>query len=70
MLEAFMKARNRKTQVQDTPDPSEESEVRRNPITQGRVDRHYESGRNPDMQAQRTNRQGDGNPTQQRREDR
>ncbi|MEO8314525.1 MAG: hypothetical protein ABI645_06980 [Pseudomonadota bacterium] len=65
-----MKDRNRNRQNQNTPDPSEESEVRQNPITQGRVDRHYESGRNPDMQAQRSNRQGDGNPTQQRRDDR
>jgi hypothetical protein len=64
-----MKPRNRKNQLQTT-DLSEESEVRRNVITQGRVDRHYESGRNPDMQAQRSNRQGSGQPTQQRVEDR
>lgn len=32
--------------------------------------RHYESGRNPDMQAQRSNRQGSGMPTQQRTDDR
>jgi len=65
-----MKPRNRKNQLRITPDPSEESEVRRNVVTQGRVDRHYESGRNPDMQAQRSNRQGSGQPTQQRVEDR
>jgi hypothetical protein len=65
-----MKPRNRNNHVKDTPDPSEESEVRRNPITQGRVDRHYESGRNPDMQVQRSNRQGNGSPTQQRVTDR
>ena len=32
--------------------------------------RKYEGGRNPDMQSQRSNRQGDGRPTQQRRDDR
>ena len=62
--------KNRKQNQLQTPDPSEESEVRQNPVTQGRPDRHYESGRNPDMQAQRSNRQGSGAPTQQRREDR
>jgi hypothetical protein len=32
--------------------------------------RQYESGRNPDMQQQRSNRQGSQQPTQQRKEDR
>jgi hypothetical protein len=32
--------------------------------------RHYDSGRNTDMQAQRSNRQGSGAPTQQRTDDR
>lgn len=65
-----MKDRKRTRELLNTPDPSEESEVRQNPLTQGRVDRHYESGHNPDMQAQRSNRQGSGVPTQQRVEDR
>jgi hypothetical protein len=65
-----MKPRNRKRELLITPDPSEESEVRQNPITQGRVDRHYESGKNTEMQSQRSNRQGSGVPTQQRVEDR
>ncbi len=65
-----MKPRNRKRELLITPHPSEESEVRQSPVTQGRVDRHYESGRNTEMQAQRSNRQGSGAPTQQRTEDR
>jgi hypothetical protein len=65
-----MKSRSRNRTIKDTADPAKESEVRRNPITQGGVDRHYDSGRNPDMQVQRSNRQGDGKPTQQRRDDR
>jgi hypothetical protein len=32
--------------------------------------RQYEGGRNPNMQSQRTDRQGDQRPTQQRTEDR
>lgn len=32
--------------------------------------RQYEGGKNPRMQAQRSNRQGSGQPTQQRAEDR
>ncbi|MEO6186216.1 MAG: hypothetical protein ABIP38_06005 [Steroidobacteraceae bacterium] len=32
--------------------------------------RKYEGGKNPDMKSQRSNRQGDGRPTQQRTEDR
>ncbi len=52
------------------PRDREESELRRNTETQGKGARQYESGRNPDMQAQQSNRQGDGNPTQQGRNDR
>ena len=64
--------------TQKTPD-----QRKHNPVEQGEGDqvgqipdpqspgtRQYESGRNPDMQVQRTNRQGDGNPTQQRQDDR
>jgi hypothetical protein len=69
-LEQAMNEKRRNRDLKNTPDPSEESEVRQNPITQSRPDRHYESGRNPDMQAQRSNRQGSGVPTQQRRDDR
>lgn len=65
-----MKNRNRKRELLMTPDPSEENDVRQNPLTQGRVDRHYESGRNTEMQPQRSNRQGSGVPTQQRVDDR
>ncbi len=41
-----------------------------NRITEGGGIRQYEGGKNPAMQAQRSNRQGSGVPTQQRREDR
>jgi hypothetical protein len=69
-VESLMKIPKRRRELLITPDPSEENEVRQNPITQGRVDRHYESGKNPEMQPQRSNRQGSGVPTQQRVEDR
>ena len=68
--ESVMKIQKRKRELLNTPDPSEENEVRQNPLTQGRVDRHYESGKNSEMQPQRSNRQGSGVPTQQRVEDR
>lgn len=60
------------TQKPHEPNPEDlaESELRRNKETQGHGARQYDSGRNPDMQAQQSNRQGDGNPTQQRRDDR
>lgn len=42
----------------------------RNRLSEDGGVRQYEGGRNPSMQAQRSNRQGSGLPTQQRREDR
>lgn len=41
-----------------------------NKVTESGGVRQTEGGRNPEMQVQRTNRQGSGIPTQQRREDR
>jgi hypothetical protein len=50
--------------------PEEEAKGRQNRMDEGGGTRQYESGRNPDMQAQRSDRQGSGQPTQQRPEDR
>ncbi len=50
--------------------PEEEVKGRPNRVDEGGGTRQYESGRNPDMQAQRSDRQGSGQPTQQRPEDR
>jgi hypothetical protein len=41
-----------------------------NKLTEGGGVRQTEGGRNPEMQVQRSNRQGSGVPTQQRTEDR
>ena len=60
---------DRKRQILDTPAPSEDQGPE-SPILQDRADRHYESGHNTDMQVQRSNRQGSGIPTQQRKDDR
>jgi hypothetical protein len=50
--------------------PEEEVKGRPNRVDEGGGTRQYESGRNPDMQVQRSDRQGSGQPTQQRPEDR
>lgn len=47
-----------------------DDEGRPNTPTENGGVRQYEGGRNPDMQSQRSNRQGSGVPTQQRTEDR
>lgn len=64
-----MKDRKRNAPRKDSHDPAEESEAMQNRNLPGNL-RTYESGRNRDMQAQSSNRQGDGNPTQQGRDDR
>jgi hypothetical protein len=50
----------------EAPAPSQNDD----PLTQGEGTRQYDSGKNPAMQAQRSDRQGSGKPTQQRPEDR
>ncbi len=50
--------------------PSEETPGGPNEVTESGGARQYESGRNPAMQAQQSDRQGSGKPTQQRPEDR
>ena len=54
-----------KKRVLDDTEPGDE-----NRENEGGAARQYESGRNPDMQAQRSDRQGSQKPTQQRPEDR
>lgn len=69
--EQAMKQQNRPP-MPDSQNPSDpdQGELRRNKEIQGQGARQYESGRNPNMQAQQSNRQGSGKATQQRTEDR
>ncbi len=49
--------------------PDEDTSAQ-NQDVHGQGTRKFEGGKNPAMQNQRSNRQGDGRPTQQRTEDR
>jgi hypothetical protein len=50
--------------------PADEDTSDQNQDLHSQGTRQYEGGRNPNMQSQRGNRQGDGRPTQQRKDDR
>jgi hypothetical protein len=72
MLEHIMKdQKDQKGQEkQRVLDSDAENEKRERMGTQQPGNVPYSSGKNRDMQTQRSNRQGDGNPTQQGRDDR
>ena len=65
-----MTEEKRNQQKQRVLDSDAENERRERLGSQEKGNVPYSSGRNQDMQAQRSNRQGSGQPTQQRREDR
>jgi len=65
-----MTEQKRNPQKQRVLDSDAENERRERLSSQEASNLPYSSGRNHDMQSQRSNRQGSGQPTQQRREDR
>lgn len=65
-----MTEQKRRQDKQRVMDSDAENERRERLGSQEHTNAPFSSGRNRDMQTQRSNRQGSGQPTQQRREDR
>lgn len=65
-----MKDQKQSSQKKRVLDSDAENERRERLGSQERGNLPYSSGKNRDMDAQRSNRQGSGNPTQQGRDDR